>query len=159
MRRISAYLVEGDLDTSPAPLAANAGKAFQGSIVLGMGFTFDDVAAAKGEAESLETMRALIERDTRNAERIFPYIGGEEVNTDPRHAHHRYVIDFADFPLRRDAEMKSWMVMTTSEREEALRLGVVPSDYSEPVAADWPDLLEIIERLVKPERMKVDREA
>lgn len=157
--RISAYLVEGDLDASPAPLAANAGNAFQGSIVLGMGFTFDNVAAAKGEAASLETMRALIERDTRNAERIFPYIGGEEVNTDPRHAHHRYVIDFADFPLRRDAEMKSWMVMTTSEREEALRQGVVPIDYSEPVAADWQDLLEIIERLVKPERMKVDREA
>ena len=42
VRRISAYLVEGDLDTSPVALAANAGKAFQGSIVLGMGFTFDD---------------------------------------------------------------------------------------------------------------------
>ena len=32
-------------------------------------------------------------------------------------------------------------------------------DYPEPVAADWPDLLEIVERLVKPERDKVDREA
>ena len=31
VRRISAYLVEGDLDTSPAALAANSGKAFQGS--------------------------------------------------------------------------------------------------------------------------------
>ena len=45
-----------------------------------MGFTFDDVAAAKGEAESLGKMRAIIERDPRNSERIFPYIGGEEVN-------------------------------------------------------------------------------
>src|ERR1019366_8279639 len=63
VRRISAYLVEGDLDTSPAPLAANAGKAFVGSYVLGMGFTFDDAAAAKGESESLATMRALIEKD------------------------------------------------------------------------------------------------
>jgi hypothetical protein len=31
VRRVSAYLVEGDLDHSPARLAANAGKAFVGS--------------------------------------------------------------------------------------------------------------------------------
>jgi hypothetical protein len=96
VRRISAYLVEGDLDTSPESLAANAGKAFQGSIVLGMGFTFDDAAASKGAASSLADMHALIEQHPRNGDRIFPYIGGEEVNTDPRHAHHRYVINFAD---------------------------------------------------------------
>ena len=94
VRRISAYLVEGDLDTSPMALAANSGKAFVGSYVLGAGFTFDDVAAAKGEAESLATMKALIAKNPRNAERIFPYIGGEEVNNSPTHAHHRYVIDF-----------------------------------------------------------------
>ena len=35
-------------------LKTNARKAFQGSIVLGIGFTFDDAAAAKGEAESLD---------------------------------------------------------------------------------------------------------
>jgi hypothetical protein len=152
--RISAYLVEGDLDTSPAPLVANAGKAFQGSVVLGMGFTFDDHAALKGEAESLATMHALIEKESRNAKRIFPYIGGEEVNNDPRHAHHRYVIDFGDFPLRRDQTTKSWTLMTVREREDALRYGVVPLDYSDPVASDWPDLLEIVCRLVKPERAK-----
>ena len=89
-----------------------------GSIVLGMGFTFDDVAAAKGEAESLETMRALIAKDPRNAERIFPYIGGEEVNTIPSHAHHRYVIDFADFPLRR-SRCEAWAAMIERERENA----------------------------------------
>jgi hypothetical protein len=153
VRRISAYLVKGDLDTSPVPLAANGGKAFQGSVVLGTGFTFDDNAAAKGVAESLATMRALIEKEPRNAERIFPYIGGEEVNADPRHAHHRYVIDFGDFPLRRDRMPNSWSIMTVREREDALRYGVVPLDYSDPVASDWPDLLEIVCRC-KPERAK-----
>jgi N-6 DNA Methylase len=152
-RRISAFLVEGDLDLSPEPLAANSGKAFQGSIVLGMGFTFDDAAAAKGDAEGLATMRALIEKDPRNAERIFPYLGGDEVNTSPTHAPNRYVIDFADFPLRREGD-GVWSTMTALQREDALRSGIVPSDYPEPVAADWPDLLEIVERLVKPERLK-----
>jgi hypothetical protein len=163
-RRISAYLVEGDLDISPVALAANSGKAFQGSIVLGMGFTFDDVAAAKGEAESLETMRALVERDSSNAERIFPYIGGEEVNNSPTHAHHRYVIDFFDRPLRREPTLQSWFLNEGTEacekrRREWLRDGVVPIDYPGDVAEDWPDLIEIVRRRVKPERDPQKRDA
>ncbi|MGO8117032.1 DNA methyltransferase [Rhizobium leguminosarum] len=154
VRRISAYLVEGDLDTSPMALAANSGKAFQGSIVLGMGFTFDDVAAAKGEAESLEMMRTLIAKDPRNADRIFPYLGGEDLNSSPTHEHKRYVIDFADFPLRREPMGKAWRDLTIREREECHRIGIVPADYNEPVAADWPDLLQIVERRAKPQRLK-----
>lgn len=159
VRRISAYLVDSDLDTSPFALTANAERAFQGSIILGMGFTFDDVAAAKGEAESLAIMNALIRKDPRNAERIFPYIGGEEINNDPEQQHHRYVIDFEDFPLTREDMAKNWAEMTSSEREEARREGVVPIEYPGPVAADWPDLLDIVRRLVKPQRDMDDREA
>ena len=47
-RRISAYLVEGDLDASPMILHSNSRICFQGTNVVGMGFTFDDVGAAKG---------------------------------------------------------------------------------------------------------------
>ena len=154
VRRISAYLVEGNLDDSPAALAANAGMAFIGSYLLGMGFTFDDKAAEKGEAESLGAMHALIAKNPRNADRIFPYIGGEEVNTSPTHAHHRYVIDFADFPLRRETLATTWASMSARERDEALREGIVPEDYPDPVAADWPDLLAILERYAKPQRLK-----
>ena len=157
VRRISAYLVEGDLDASPASLVANAGTAFQGAILLGLGFTFDDEAAAKGKASPVAEMHRLIAKDPRNAERIFPYLGGEEVNTSPTHAHHRWCIDFNDFPLRRDAGLQSWFLNEGSEacdkrRKEWHRVGIVPGDYPGPVAADWPDLLEIVERLVKPER-------
>ncbi|NQW51159.1 MAG: N-6 DNA methylase, partial [Rhodospirillales bacterium] len=158
VRRISAYLVEGDLDTSPVGLAANSGKAFEGSKLLGMGFTFDDVAAAKGEAEGLDAMRAIIAKEPRNAERIFPYIGGEEVNSSPTHAHHRYVIDFADFPLRRDPSLKSWFDWSEEQIKRGLSEGIVPTDYPEPTAADWPDLLKIIETNVKPQRAKDKRE-
>lgn len=154
--RISAYLVSGDLDRSPARLAANARKAFQGSIVLGKGFTFDDVAAAKGEAESLKAMQDLVAKDPRNAERIFPYIGGEEVNNSLNHAHQRYVIDFADYPLRRDISLPSWLKALPHEREDWVRNGIVPVDYPKPVAADWPDLLDVVEQRVKPGRLKVN---
>ncbi len=153
VRRILAYLVEGDLDDSPARLAANAGRAYQGAILLGLGFTFDDEAAAKGKASPVAEMHRLIAKNPRNAERIFPYLGGEEVNTDPRHAHRRWCIDFNDFPLRREAMAKTWAAMNEQERARCRTQGLVPLDYPDPVAADWSDLLEIIERLVKSERL------
>ncbi len=160
VRRISAYLVEGDLDDSPARLLANQSKAFIGCFLLGMGFTFDDEAVKRGKpASPLAEMHQLIAKDPRNAERIFPYLGGEEVNTDPRHAHRRWCIDFNDFPLRREAGLKPWAAMTEQERVASRRTGLVPGDYAEPVAADWPDLLEIVERLVKPERDVQKRDA
>ena len=152
VQRISAYLVEGDLDHSPAPLAGNSRKAFIGSFVHGVGFTFDDKAAVKGEAETLEAMHTLIAKDPRNAERISPYIGGEEVNSDPRHAYHRFVIDFFDRPLRRDSSLKPWIEMDHGEVARCRAEGVVPADYPDEVAEDWPDLIEIVRRRVKPDR-------
>ncbi|NLF73742.1 MAG: hypothetical protein GX575_32305 [Candidatus Anammoximicrobium sp.] len=59
-----------------------------------MGFTFDDTDTS-GVASSLAEMRELIRRNPKNGDRIFPYIGGKEINTHPFLAHHRYVIDFS----------------------------------------------------------------
>jgi len=126
--------------------------------VLGMGFTFDDTDK-KGVATPLAEMERLIAKDPRNRERIFPYIGGEEVNDSPTHTHHRYVINFEDFPLKREDLGASWKDADDDQRKEWLRDGIVPLDYPEPVAADWPDLLEIVERKVKPERDQDNREA
>lgn len=104
--RISAFLVEGNLDTSPKLLAANAHKAFQGSIILGLGFTFDDDAAAKGAAKSIADMRSLLAENPAQEARIFPLIGGDEVNNDPIHSHHRYVIRLEDLSLEQ-AELEA----------------------------------------------------
>ena len=99
---ITAFLFHRGGHDDPARLKANAGKSFQGSIVLGMGFTFDDTDT-KGVATPLAEMHRLIAEEPRNRKVILPYIGGEEVNTSPTHAHHRYVINFRDWPLRRQA--------------------------------------------------------
>ena len=99
---ITAFLFHRGGHADPARLAANAGKSFVGSYVLGMGFTFDDTDR-KGVASSLAEMQRLIESNPRNREVILPYIGGEEVNTSPTHAHHRYVINFAE---RSEAECR-----------------------------------------------------
>ncbi|MBD2090661.1 N-6 DNA methylase [Microcoleus sp. FACHB-1515] len=93
LEKITAFLFHDGGHENPIALRANANKSFQGSIVLGMGFTFDDT---NPNATSIAQMHELIAKDPRNADRIFPYIGGEEVNSSPTHAHHRYVINFGE---------------------------------------------------------------
>jgi len=119
---ITAFLFQAGGDDDPARLAENANKSFQGSVVLGMGFTFDDTDK-KGIANPISLMNDLIRKDPNNAERIFPYIGGEEVNSSPIHAYHRYVIGF--------------------------------EKMSETEARRWPDLMSLLERTVKPDRLSL----
>jgi hypothetical protein len=106
---ITAYLFHAGGHENPKTLTANAGKTFQGSIVLGMGFTFDDTDT-KGVASPVAEMHRLIAKDSRNAERIFPYIGGEEVNSGPTHAHHRYAINFGQM---NEAQARAWPDLMT----------------------------------------------
>jgi hypothetical protein len=150
---ITAYLFHAGGHEDPARLKANDSKSFQGVVVLGMGFTFDDTDK-NGVASPIAEMHRLRERDTRNAERIFPYIGGEEVNDSPTHAFHRYVINFEDFPLRRDALGMSWTGADEEQHKAWLRSHIVPLDYPFPVAADWPDLLDIVNAKVRPDRLQ-----
>jgi len=152
---ITAFLFHDGGDDDPQQLTANANKSFQGSIILGMGFTFDDTDK-KGVANPISLMRELITKDRRNAERIFPYLGGEEVNDSPTHAYHRYVINFEDFPRARDPELPSWQECDERQRREMLRAGVVSPDYPGPAAADWPELLSIADQRVRPERLRQD---
>jgi hypothetical protein len=125
VEQVTAFLFANGGHDDPKQLAANAGKSFVGSYVLGMGLTFDDSGPADDETPGLPspiaTMERLIAENPKNAEVIFPYIGGEEVNSSPTHAHHRYVINFG-------------------ERSE------------EECRGDWPELMAIVERKVKPER-------
>ena len=156
---ITAFLFHSGGHDDPERLETNAGKSFQGSIILGMGFTFDDTDR-KGVATPLSEMNHLIKKNPHNREVIFPYIGGEEVNTSPTHAHHRFVINFRDWPLCRAELDATWRDADYNTQRDWLREGIVPLDYQNPVVADWPQLLAIIEEKVKPERLvKKDKDA
>lgn len=155
--RITAFLFHAGGHADPEPLEENADRSFIGSYVLGMGFTFDDTDKS-GTASSLVEMHRLIEKNPRNAERIFPYLGGEEINNSPTHAHHRYVINFEDFPLRRKETGHSWFELKDETQRQQLREGIVAPDYPGPVAADWPDLLAILDERVLPERAEDSRD-
>ena len=156
VEKLTAFLFHRGSHDDPSALSANVGKSFQGTVVLGMGFTFDDTDK-KGVATSLVKMRRLIRDNPHNGRAIFPYIGGQEVNNDLYHAHHRYVINFRDYPLRRQELGLEWATSSLNKRKECLQDGIVPLDYPHPVAEDWPDLLTIVKNKVFPDRIKLGK--
>ena len=151
---ITAFLFYRGGHRDPKTLQENSRKSFQGNTLRGMGFTFDDTDN-KGVASPISEMERLISENPCNQDVIFPYVGGKEVNTSPVHAHHRYVINFRDWPLCRADLGKTWMDADADECHGWLRNGIVPMDYQGPVAADWPELLAIIRTKVKPIRDKL----
>jgi hypothetical protein len=111
--RITAFLFHRGGNDNPHILEANTDRSFLGSKVYGQGFTFDD-ANRSVLASPISEMERLIARDPRNAERIFPYIGGDELNDHPRHAHRRYVINFGQMSLN---EAEAWPDLIRIVRE------------------------------------------
>jgi hypothetical protein len=102
VEKITAFLLHTGGNDDPQKLIANESKSFIGSYVLGMGFTFDD---RNSDATTIAEMKRLIEKEPRNQDRIFPYIGGEEVNSSSTHAHNRYVINFGEMS---EDEAREW---------------------------------------------------
>lgn len=125
--QITAYLFNKGCSNDPKPLAENAGKSFQGSIPLGMGFTFEDCETADyetvGEPTPIQAIDLITAKNPDTKDALFPFIGYAEVATHPSHQHHQYVIDFRD------------------SGEEECR-------------SRWPELMSIVEAKVKPERTR-----
>lgn len=69
-------------------LHKNRGLASQGSKIYGQGFLLTE-----------DEFEALGRSDASNRERIFPYLGGEEVNTSPTQSPSRWVISFHGMEL------------------------------------------------------------
>lgn len=88
----------GRVTGRPFPLAENDGIAFQGSNILGLGFTMPPKAAHE-----------LIERDPRNADALQPYVIGKDLNQRPDCSASRWVINFHDWSLDRADEYSDLM--------------------------------------------------
>lgn len=70
----------------PSALKENQSIAFQGSIVVGLGFTM-----------SASEAHAFISRSPRNAECLQPYVIGQDLNQRPDHSASRWIINFRDW--------------------------------------------------------------
>jgi len=88
---ISSYLsTSGGGSHTPFRLAANDGKAFIGTVIYGDGFLL-----------TLADGQQMVQADSCNAEVIFPYLSGVDVNTSPSHVPSRMVINFGERSLEK----------------------------------------------------------
>ncbi|ODG99944.1 N-6 DNA methylase [Nostoc sp. KVJ20] len=99
---ISAFLFNSGTNENPIVLSENANKSFQGSTILGMGFTFDDTNL---EATSIAEMQCLIDNNFKNQCVIHPLVSGEDINSSPTQSHSRFVINFGDMS---ESEARQW---------------------------------------------------
>lgn len=117
--RISSFLVDADVDDTPEPLPSNAGRSFQGSIVLGMGFTFDDENLAATPISKLDEIKIT---SPQSVSLIKPYVGGEQVNNQPVFKPERYVIDFGEMSQEQASKHRElWNIVTSKVMPERQR--------------------------------------
>ena len=157
VEKITAFLFPNGGNEDPKKLNANAGKSFQGSIILGMGFTFDDT---NPDATPIAEMHRLIDQNPKNSEVIFPYIGGEEVNSSPTHAHHRYVINFGEMSEKDVRNNYPDLMAIVEEKVKPGRISLPPKNsWNRTVATKWwlfgADRKELKEAIAGSDRVLV----
>ncbi|MEO8609319.1 MAG: type IIL restriction-modification enzyme MmeI [Chloroflexota bacterium] len=77
----------------PKKLQANADKSFKGVVILGMGFVMEP-----------EEAQMLIQKDPHNADVLFPYVNGEDLNDTPDQSATRWAINFFDWKVEQAIE-------------------------------------------------------
>lgn len=162
-------------DRTPRTLNTNLGLSFQGSIVLGKGFVLEIEQAERMLAANPELSAALFpylngedlnnELGQRPSRWVINYhdwpigrvgqtlpISGEEVVDVVRKANPTRADDWFPGSDSRWRDPKRTAEQEEKLQKQWLQMGCVPSDYSDPVAADYFETLEIVERIVKQER-------
>lgn len=114
VKEITAYLFHSGGSESPDLVSHGALKTFQGSVIRGKGFLFDDGAQ---DATPLAEMNKLIELNPKNKDIIRPFLGGEDLNNSPNLKPTRYVIDFGEMPL---ADAGRWPELLEIVRNKVL---------------------------------------
>ena len=92
---ITSYLQssEDQAESSPIQLTSNDGICFSGHYLMGQGFVLNE-----------EEKESLIKANGNNAEAIFPYIRGDDINNEPSQSSGLYAINFS---MRELAECES----------------------------------------------------
>jgi len=84
--KITSYLDDAEIIENPFQLKQNANKGFIGSVISGKGFILEPTVAQR-----------LLENPI-NKNIIYPYLNGEDLNTNPDQSPSRFIINFFDWP-------------------------------------------------------------
>ncbi|HEY9766899.1 MAG TPA: type IIL restriction-modification enzyme MmeI [Coleofasciculaceae cyanobacterium] len=144
---ISPYLtVPGKSIGKPNRLVANQSKSFIGSYVLGMGFVLTP-----------EEAQALIEKDSRNKDVLFPYLNGQDLNSNPDQSPSRWVINFFDWDFEQASKYPECLQILTErvkpERDKIVARGKQIHEYD--YWKFWDKRLESYEAIAGRDRILV----
>lgn len=142
---ITAFLTNpGKASGNPYRLVENQNKSFIGSYVLGMGFVLTS-----------EEAEALIEKDARNKDVLFPYLNGQDLNTNPNQSPNRWVINFFDWSFDKASCYPDCLQILTErvkpERDKIIEKGKQIHEYD--YWKFWDKRLESYSAIAKMERV------
>ncbi|WP_448035169.1 Eco57I restriction-modification methylase domain-containing protein [Bradyrhizobium liaoningense] len=131
--RISAFLVPGEVDTSPLRLS-RAPYVSPGCLIYGQGFVFDD---SDPKASPVALAAQITEAEPQSAKRIVSYIGGEEINRSPRQSAQRLVIQLSD--IKEEHLLDEWPRLRDVIREKVLpgRMALGSNPNNIPLKKRW----------------------
>ena len=112
VKQITSFLLASGGNKNPARLASLEGLFSQGSNIRSPGFLFGD----DGEPNSLAELELVRVEEPKSAEKVFPYLGGEEVNVDPQQRPRRFVINVND--AETESDLRQWPALEKIIREK-----------------------------------------
>jgi hypothetical protein len=101
----------GNVTGKPHRLATNTGRSFQGSNILGMGFTLPP-----------EEAQLLISHNATNSSVLFPFLNADDLNSRPDSSPSRWVINFQNWPLSRSNAPKTYSGPVATDFPDCLRI-------------------------------------
>lgn len=110
---ISPFLDNTQKIGNPFRLTQNTNKSFIGTFVNGIGFVITD-----------EEAKALIQLNPKNKDVLFPFLNGQDLNTNPDQSPDRWIINFFDWPIEKVKEYPDCLQIVT-ERVKPFRDEVV----------------------------------
>lgn len=131
---ITAYLFHGGPNGNPVTLGDHGDLFSQGSKIYGQGFVFDD---QDPDANSLNVMRQMVAENPHISSRIYPYIGGKEVNDDPCHRHSRFVINLSDIKNEEDLLQFKPLDAIVREKVKPVRDALGDNPVNKPLKQRW----------------------
>jgi hypothetical protein len=151
VEKITAFLFPTGGDEVPHRLAANGDAHSVGSFIYGRGFLFDD---NDEQGSPLSVMRDIVSRKPHLGERIKPFVGGEEFNTQTDHSTQRFVIFLSDLKSEEEILKFDELAMIVREKVKPVRDALGNNPVNEPLKRRWwafqahrPDFYSRIESL------------
>jgi hypothetical protein len=118
-------------------LSSNAGRSFKGVDLYGVGFTFDDQSGS-AYAGTLNDMNAILYEEPCSRDVIKPYVGGVEINSDPRHATRRYVADVSFIPTKSELQERFPRLYEHLEKRIGVERQAIPTnERNNKLKANW----------------------